>query len=186
MNLETTHDNSLLTQIRNAPILFADADQCTECEPELQGIQNQISLCNKRIEHLGKKYYEALISNLKKDLTIRQLKKKLSVDGFNEFRNLLPSPEIDRLIDFDGASGKDSKFVLQTMRIVYSKDLPRLKKKTYSGRRKEALSPDKKDTIKNLYMKRIDLHEKNEEIATVRKSKFSKYVKNAIELINKG
>lgn len=186
MYVEITNGNFSVEQLLNAPIMLVQTnDRCKDCEPELQELQNQVSLYNQKVTDATKVFHETLVLNLKKDLAIRQLKQKMVDSAFNEFKGVLTSDTIDNLNRVDGVAGSDSNFVLKAMRGMYKEDLSRLKNKTYSGRKKDALTPEKKEMLRNVYMKRIDLYEKDKENVTIRKSYFAKYVKNAIDNINK-
>lgn len=178
----------MIAQIISAPIIFVDAevDKCTQCETELQELQRQVDSYNGKVVRATKLFHETLVSNLKKDLTIRQLKRKLAENRSKEFTDTLSTfDELKKI----AVSEKDSTFVMKAVRSVYSEDLSRLKNKKYSERQKkgkEVMSPDKREVITKLYMERIDLTEKDPTKADARKFKFAKYVKDAISNINRG
>lgn len=183
--LKLTDFGSLIAQIKDSTIIFeGDDDHCTLCEPEIRNLKNEVSLYDQKVADASKVFYETLISNLKKDITIHQLKKKLLDNVFNDFTDVLPPVTIDVLNGIDGSAANDSNFILNAMKGVYSEDLSRLKNKTFAGRKKDALTPKKKETIRKVYMKRIDLHEKDEANAVFRKSNFGKHMNNAINNIN--
>lgn len=75
-------NNILIQQIMNAPIEIIDVPvvyvSCdnTECQAETQSLKDELENYNRKIADESKKYHQMLILNLKKDLVIRQLKKK--------------------------------------------------------------------------------------------------------------
>lgn len=133
----------------------------------------------------SKQYHETLVLNLKKDLQIRQLKQKLNNNRFNAFNEVLSPSTIEELRLLADIPEKDSTFVLMAMKDLYREDLNHLKCKTYSGRKKEALTPEKVDVIKKMFIERVDAVEKNSKNINDRKSKFSKHVKGALQNINR-
>lgn len=172
-----------VAQILSASVELSD-DRCTKCETEMEQLRNQVSLLNEKVSSSSKVYLEILVSNLKKDLKIKELREKLIANPFDEFVGILPSATVFQLNKVGGEAKNDSNFILKAMRGIYGEDLSRLENKTYSGRRKEALTPEKRDMMKNLFDKRIDLHERDSENVSVRKKCFAKHVKNAIATIN--
>lgn len=81
----------------------------------------------------------------------------------------------------DGLPKKDSAFVLTAVEDIYRNDLHRLVGKTYSGYRKEGITPEKKKVLNALFAKRLKNYPDSEQ----RMKKISKCVKYAIESINK-
>lgn len=176
----------MASELIEAPIIFADENRCVQCENELQNLQTEVVLCNEKVSQATKFYHETLVTNLKKDLNIRQLKQKIFENRFEQFHDTLSSPAINDLKTVAGLPEKDSTFVLKAMRCIYNQDLSRLKNKTCSGRAKDALSPEKKEIIEKLFKVRVESSEKDDTKAAARKSKLPIHVKNAITTISKG
>lgn len=179
-----------MDQILNADIEFVDServDMCSSnnCKTEIQRLKQEIQECNEQIQSSTKLYHSILILNLKKDLIIRELKSNAMDTRFGKFHDLFPAAVIEELKTVPDAPEKDSMFVLKAVKGLYGNDLSRLKNRTYSGRKKEPLTPEKVDTLNKLYMKRIDHAEKNKANIAIRKSHFGKLVKMAIETINR-
>lgn len=162
-----------------------DVCSSSQCKTEIQRLKQEIQECNEQIQSSTKLYHDTLILNLKKDLIIRELKSNAMDTRFSEFHDLFPATIIEELKSLPDAPEKDSMFVLKAVKGLYGNDLSRLKSKTYSGRRKEPLTPKKLHVLSKLYMKRIDYAEKNEANVAIRKSNFGKLVKTAIETINR-
>lgn len=102
-------------------------------------------------------------------------------ERFEEFGNELSREFINELKSMENTAEKDSSFVLLLMRQVYHDDLHRLKNKTFSGRKKEPLTPEKVKLIESVFKKRLH----GQQQADARIKNVSKYVKTAIESINK-
>lgn len=151
---------------------------------EIQTLQNEYEKLKCAITSNQKKYHEALILNLKKDLEIRSLKKKLKDGQFNQFNEILPQETIKKLNAIDTAENKDSHFILNVIRGLYKDDLDKLKLKSYSGRgtNKQPMSPDKVRAVDCLFSQRLQLLGEQE---LERKKNMGKHIKTAIENINK-
>lgn len=128
-----------------------------------------------------KKYHEVLVSNLKKDFQIEQMKEQLTKYSFNELRGTLKDETIDTLKALEDSQKKDSTFVLTAIKDLYSNDLLRLKNKTYSGRKKEPITPEKLKVLRDLFTVRMNSIPNNRE----RQTNFGRCIKAAIENINR-
>lgn len=188
-NLDIVNSDQLLNimdaQIQFVEFVEVEANVCS-CTDEIKKIEEEIQAHTIQHERLNKEYYENLIAHLKKDVAIRQLKQKKNKhkNQFNDFRGVFSPSAIKELESMIGTSAKVSTFVLKALTNLYHDELPRLKQKTYSGRSKEALTPEKSEILKKLLTKRIDLEEENVEIGKQRKLRFGKHVKTGIENIN--
>lgn len=187
-NLETNKVQFTDQDILNAAVIFVDTNSngnSCECQAEIKKLQDEIYSSNQEIACASKQYHETLVLNFKKDLMIRQLKQKLHDNRFSQFNKNFSASTIDDLKLIDDTPEKDSVFILKTIKDLYVDDLPRLKNKTYSGKTKEALSPEKVDVIRKIFIERLDAAEKNNQNNIKRKFKFPTYVKAAIESINR-
>lgn len=151
------------------------------CKNDFESLNEELRACRHQIECARLKYHESLVLNLKKDITIRELKQKGRKTRFNGFNNDLSVDAIAVLNSIDNIPGKDLTFILQFMKFVYKDGLSRLKNKTYSGRTKEALTPSKVELMKKVYTKRMT----DQENATQRMADFGKHNKMSIASINK-
>lgn len=171
------------------PIQFVhdeNIDMCN-CRDEIVKLEKEIETKNIEHDRLNKEYHEKLIANLKKDVVIRKLKQEINKckNQFNDFRGVLSPSSMEVIESMISTSTKDSTFVLKAMKCLYHDDLPRLKQRTYSGRSKTAVTPEKAEILKKLLIKKIDIEEKNAEKSKHRISLFAKHVKSGIENINR-
>lgn len=109
------------------------------------------------------------------------MKEQLTKYTFNEFRGTLKDETIDTLKALDDSQKKDSTFVLTAIKDLYSNDLLRLKNKTYSGRKKEPITPEKLKVLRDLFTVRMNSIPNNRE----RQTNFGRCIKAAIENINR-
>lgn len=176
--------NKLISNILNANMELDNENVvcCRErCQEEIQELKLAIETIQNDIYRKTKQYHDALISNLKKDLKIRELEAKMHDSRYDEFDGIIPKETLKELKSIDDASTKDSNFVLNVVRGLYKNDLNHLRNKTLSGRKKEALTPEKVDLINKICMKRLSGKDDNME----RQANISKHIKVAIQNINK-
>lgn len=132
-------------------------------------------------------YQAALIENLKKDLILHKLLNQEKENNFDEFSDRFPANTLDELRSLSMAEKCDSSFILAAMRGLYKQNLAALKNKTYSGvsktNSKESISPEKMKCLNDIFQKRLELEDAG--VNDEREKKFPKYVKSAIESINK-
>lgn len=166
----------------------ADDNECTNsaCHAEITELEKQLFESQKRIQDGKKTYHELLVQNLKKDIQINQLQEKMS--NFNEFRGAISNNAIDMLNSIDNSDAKDSLFVLTALKDLYQHDLNNLKQKSYSGQKrlnanssKDPITPEKKNVLQELFSHRL----KHRPDGQNRMKRLAKYVKQAIETINK-
>lgn len=156
-------------------------DECSNdvCHDEILQINQRIRDCKQKIEKSKQKYHEALVLNLKKDLSIEQLKKQLTL--YDEFRGIFSDTAVEELRKMNDSQKKDSLFIYTALKDLYRNDLTRLKHITYSGRTKEPMTPEKKKHLKDIFTERL----KNSIDSTDRLAYLGKHVKTAIENTNK-
>lgn len=169
-------------------VSISEDDECSSsaCHTEIAQLQKEIYDSEKRIRDAKTKYHELLVLNLKKDIRINQLNKHMA--DYNPFRGTISDKTIDILSSIDNSKSKDSVFVLTVVKNLYEKELPKLKERTFSGQKrttaktsKEPITPEKKNVLENLFRQRISNEPDNES----RMKDFAKYVKQAIDNINK-
>lgn len=176
---------NLIQTIINAPIEIVDVpvedDVCkkSECQSEIQSLKAELENLNREISNQTRQYHQVLVSNLKKDLIIRKLKTQTE-NSFEEFVNELSRDTLNDLHSMDKSPEKDSSFILLLMRKLYQNQLHRLKNKTFSGRKKEPVTPEKVQLIGRVFKKRLD----GQESADTRIKNIAKHIKSAIETIN--
>lgn len=156
----------------------------SKCETEKKLLQKEYEAIRAEIRKSQIKYHELLILNVKKDLEIRDLKLAPKDKRFSEFSTVWPANIIDELRKIDGAQNEDSNFISKVMRGFYHEELYKLKERTYSGRSKQALTPEKVKYAKHIFSKRLQLLGEYDDHGQ-RYENFSKHVKTSIENINK-
>lgn len=152
-----------------------------QCHAEIENLKKKIVECEKEISKGKDQYQHFLIQNLKKDLTIEDLKSQLKNNPYQKFNNNFSVEGLQSLTKMDQSAKKDSKFILTAMKDIYRDNLKRLEGKTYSGRKKEQITPKKLEVLRTVFNERLKNLPNYEE----RNSNFRKCVKNAIENINK-
>lgn len=165
--------------------VFNGDNECSNdrCHIKIEELKKKIDLCEKRILEAKDEYHKSLVANLKKDIILEDLKKKLNQleQSYMGFKGTFSEGALSVLASFDTEIKKDTKFILTAVKDLYRNDLHRLKNKTYSGRNKEKMTPKKMESLKSIFNERI----KNQEDSDIRMKNFGKYVKIAIENINK-
>lgn len=131
-----------------------------------------------------------MVENLKKDVELADMEKKIRPNMFLEFRNELSSDTMERLHIIGLEEKNDSSFVLASVRGLYHDRIDDLAKKTVTGRSKskgtkEAISPSKMSIIKNMFERRLEMSGCALNTQNERKAKINLHVKKAIENINK-
>lgn len=168
-------------------VSISEDNECTSsaCHTEIAQLKQQICGSEKRIQDAKKKYHELLVQNLKKDILINQLEENMK--QYNEFRGVISDTAIDVLSSIDNSKSKDLFFISTAVKDLYQKELPKLKQRTYSGQKrttakisKDAITPEKKNVLKELFRQRM----KNDPDSENRMKIFATHVKQAIESIN--
>lgn len=158
------------------------------CVAEIDQIEAEIAKCMISYNEAKHEYQAALIENLRKDLILHKLLNQEKEDNFDEFSDRLSANTLVELRSLSKAEKCDSTFILTAMRGLYNQNLSALKNKTYSGasknNTKESISPENIKCLNDIFQKRLD-NIADLGINNERKKKFPKYVKNAIESINK-
>lgn len=185
-------DNSLhvfsTSEIMNANVEFVEVDvtedaECSNsiCHKEIEDIGSQIRNLENKISKAQEAYHQELVMNLKKDVHIQKLEKKMEELRFNSFRNDLSDAAISELRTIDASERKDTAFIAVALKDLYRDDLTKLKEKTYSGRRKEPITPTKVNILQNLFRERLANDSSNKD----RINNLPKCIKTSIEIINK-
>lgn len=156
------------------------------CKNEIQKLKDKIALCEAERKKMKAKYFDLLTENLKKDVEITEMEKKIHPSIFDGFENEFSTDSMEQIRLIELVQEEDSAFVLAAMRGLYDGKLDVLSKKTVTGRSKiggkEPISPEKLSIIKTLFNKRVEINSIN---SIERKKKINKHVKTAIENINK-
>lgn len=156
-------------------------ENCESCVDEIDEIESEIAKCITQQNITKQKYNDALIENLKYDLILHKLLNQEQKKKFEEFADQFSVETLDKLRTLDGAETNDSGFILAAVRDLYKDDLSVLKNKNYTGSLgKEAVSPEKKKILKDIFEKRFEYLNNNDE---KRKKKFAAHVKHAIDNI---
>lgn len=140
-------------------------DDCTNaaCHTEILQLQGHFAYREKEIQQAKQKYHEALVLNLKKDVQMEQLEEQSIKTTYKQFQGTLQDKTIDELKSLDGSQKSDSKFVLTVVKDLYRNDLLRLQNKTFSGRKKESISPEKMKILRDTYNMRMNSVENNKQ-----------------------
>lgn len=156
------------------------------CQEQIRELKAQISLSEAKRKELKAKYFDLLTENLKKDVQIADIEKKIRPNIFHGFENQFSTDSIERLHLIGFAQKEDSAFVLAVMRGLYGGRLDVLSNKTVCGHSKDEtkqpITPAKISIIRNLFHKRLERDSIN---SAERKKKINRHIKSAIENINK-
>lgn len=131
--------NKMVDDIMTAEVVFVDVCESKKCQTEYEELETEYNSCKNEIARIQKLYHETLISNLKKDLKIRELESKLKIQNetkFDEFSESLSPEAIRELQMIENVPGKDSNFMLHVMSSLYKDDFVRLKNKTFGEKRR--------------------------------------------------
>lgn len=157
------------------------------CQEEFAELEHQLDEINVKLKEKKDVYQKALVENLKKDLQIGELEKKIESSLYSEFKPYFSEYNLNRLRHTDISSKFDSKFISIAMDGLYSGNPDILSKKTVSGRsnnnKKEAVSPEKKEILENLFSKRLDKVPAKE--CNERSRNLNKLIKNKIDNVAK-
>lgn len=155
------------------------------CQKQIRQLKAQISLSEAERKELKAKYFDLLTENLKKDVEIAEMEKKIRPNIFHEFENKFSTDSMKRLRLIGFAQKEDSAFVLAVMRGLYEGRLAVLSNKTVSGHSKNKtkgpITPAKMSIISNMFNERVESANNSVE----RKMKIKKHIKSAIGNINK-
>lgn len=159
------------------------------CKTEIDILKRQLVQFENEIHTEKEKYREALISNLRLDLEIEQLESlQKQKNRYEEFQGKISMQTISALNHFKDTMDDDSKFVMAAVRDLYSDNISKLKNKTVTGKSstgKEAISPEKKQTVRDLFEKRLKFASGTGLIDTSRLKSLNKAIKCAITNITK-
>lgn len=152
------------------------------CQSETIALKQKLEKLESETRKLKQEYQQLLIENLQKDVTIKNLKEKLEQHKYGDFKGIFSDTCLDGLRTYGNSQIEDSRFIGSAMRDLYRDDVDALKKKTLSGRsknaQKSAISPKKMKILKQLFDKRMSLVG---EVDDLRKNNLSKLIRNAID-----
>lgn len=183
---------SLIDDILRSGIVIENESICKSnvCQTEIEIIKRQLADCDKQIFIEKENYREALITNLRLDVEIERLEsireQKLNNFRYGEFEGQVSKETISSLNGFKNTVEDDSKFVMATLRDLYSENIELLKNKTATGKKtktcdKTAVSPEKIQIIHNLFEKRLKYASGNDSVDSSRMKQLNKYIKSAIQ-----
>lgn len=139
-----------------------------------------------------------MVSNMieKKENKIKILKSKLEESGclclptdinkvFKRFEDSFPESGLAQLRSVDGNWKYDSTFILIALRLLYKNDLTRLKIISITGRsrnktEKIAMSPQKVQTLNDIFKERLDALNLGEDETTKRSKRLNYHINSAI------
>lgn len=157
------------------------------CQEKITELQQQLKDITIKVTAEKEKYHQDLVENLKKDLKITDLEKKIELQIYHQFAPYFSTHTLKLLRQTNELVTFDSKFISIAIKDLYSDNLGILSKKTLSGRAtkcdKEPISPMKKKILENLFAERIHKLEPKEH--KERFSNLNKLIRNAIDNVNK-
>lgn len=160
--------------------------QNQNCCAEIQRLNIEICELACQEKELKEKYYEALISNLKKDIKIDELNDEEGSKRYSEFKGHLSEQTLRKLRLCGNTPRNDSTFILITVHEMFRDDLKALQHMTVSGRAKKvcdkkvAFPEAKLNVIESLFSERMAYIPIYEGSARSNKSNVHKLVKDAI------
>lgn len=148
--------DDVINQILTAEVEIDGAENLffnQKCKNEITALQNEIKECAIAVDLTKIFFYHSLILNSKTDIEIQELKREMQKYRFDEFDLL--KEMVDDLQSIENTAKKDFKFIVRWVRGVYRADLTRLKNRTFTGRKKPPLSPERVNKIQQVFKKRI-------------------------------
>lgn len=156
------------------------------CAEEIDLRKENLSYLLTKEKLLKKKYHQLLTENLQKDIIIQSLKKK-TLKKYDKFVGEISENCAKDLEEIGDSKTEDAAFVRTIINDLYSQE--QLKKKTVSGRSKDAtktaFSPEKKSLLEKLVNVRLDKVEEKEEREIRSKNCLSRLIRNTIDIADR-
>lgn len=172
-------------------IIPINVSRCIEnqlCQKKIKQLKAEILSCEAQRRELKAKHFELLAENMKKDVQIEELEKKMGPKVFHEFEKEFTAPSIEKLRSIGPDEKEDSVFIHAVVRGLYEHNIDDLVKKSVTGRSKdntkEPISPSKMLIMSKMFKERIETHASVTE-NDKRIKKLNKFIKIAIDNINK-
>lgn len=170
----------------NAQIVFEVEHECVQCDIEMQTTQQEINTIEAENKTLREEYYDCLVQNVKKDVEIEELVKKIGTRSmYSGFVKKLSAKSMNTLRSFKKTVAHDSKFISTAIRGLYEGRLEILNERNLSGRskihQKQPVTPEKMNILRGLFMERV----KNTTDSAERAENLNQLVKTAIGNINR-
>lgn len=146
--------------IKNSTFIKIIVDKHNKlCQDEIQRIKDEISSCEAERRELKAIYFDLLNENMKKDVQIEEMEKKIRPKIYNEFAVKFPIESMEKLRSIGLEQEQDSLFMHAVVRGLYEGNINVLSSKTTTGRSKdktkEPISP-KKDIMTKIFNERIE------------------------------
>lgn len=160
----------------------------TLLESKIKKNELGISVCAEIIEKKNKeiKELEMKLKNKMTNANSTNYDSKLTIepDDYKEFLGRLTESQVCELRSFDYHHKRDSAFVFNLVKAVYSNDSETIKKKSVTGRsklglQKEPITPEKFQLIESVYQSRLKKLDPKERVE--RAKKLNRYVNSAIQ-----
>lgn len=167
-------------------ILAADITfECVECAEEILNLKRQIRAYENKCKEEKELYQQALITNLKHDITIDELEEKLKKTEYKQFDDRITVGTVTKMCAFSGTKEDDCKFVTSIIHDLYRENIEVLKERTCCGRSngKKAISPEKRKIIEEAFANRIKSVD-GAAATNDRMKNLNKLIKSSIEKIN--
>lgn len=157
------------------------------CQEEITELERELNEITNKLKTRKDDYHKALIVNMKNDIKIIDLEEKIDAQSFCEFKQFFSNETLNALQRIDKSQNSDSKFISVAVDGLYNGNMDILTKKTVSGRSnkkdKEAITPEKKKILENLFNKRLIKLRPKEYIE--RSAQLTKLIRNTIDTVNK-
>lgn len=152
------------------------------CAEEIDLRNENLNYLLTKEKLLKKTYHQLLTENLQKDIIIQSLKKKITLKKYNKFVGEISENCAKNLEEIGDSKTEDAAFVRTIINDLYSQE--QLKKKTVSGRSKDAtktaISPETKSLLEKLVNVRLDKVKEEEEREIRSKNCLSRLIRNTI------
>lgn len=156
-------------------------DEC--CSEEIDLLKKELSQWSLKVKQLKDEYKVSLVTNLQKDLIIRDLRQQIKSIKYIKFEANISNSCLDRLRSIGDTCKEDSIFVGVLLKDLYSEN-GALKQKSLSGRsktgEKSEFTPEKKQLLEEIYKERMSYLQPSQ--AEIRKDDLKKYIRNAIDV----
>lgn len=173
--------------------------RCIDCEQKIKSLELELELAKKKIVELEKKnkdvrddckklkkmYTASIEINLHKDLQINELSKQPG-NLYSTFSKDLSVKALDSLRKIPSGKKNDSTTVKECLYHLHKNNLSILSKRGVFDRPEKnikAISPLKKEIIKNLLIERVKSETVSSEEITIRSQKLDDHIRNGINNI---
>lgn len=153
------------------------------CRDEIRLLEEELRNWETKAKQLRKDYHNSLIENLEKDVTIKELRDKISkLDKYKAFETILSQDVLKEIRSIGESQREDSEFVYVILNTFYGDSLAQKRIGDSKCIGKKTISPRKKKYLVDLFEERIVNTAENFE---ARQNSLSKCIRNAIDRKNR-